>query len=434
MNYFKLAYSGDQINEAISAYIDERYVPINDIYECFKTYWNAIYINEDLSEDNYKNYKNPFIYKAEGQGYLINIDGNKKLQINLSDGLINNIGERNGIWFKKSDDKEGHIPLYAFSSDPSSTNINDYTLIKQPINDTSLITLCMLGIPYKLSKYMKQDLTEYDISTLYKDDYDTILIKNSFNVYGKENIINSNNYKAYFTSDRLLKRFEEIGKIKAINNLNEIKQGDILFECNTTNGTVTQVSLVLYRLSYNNSNEKQPLFLLAKASETGDVIQTYYGYNNLIEDKNLIICRPKYHRLTPNPYRDISFVNKNEINIEELNDCIKIELIEKEEDEKKIITLEYDWKPKANDSYLKFSSNNIEILSHYIPNNLSDCQYKKIRVVLPINSYVYSSLMSSDDKTNNIIQIEEFLSTNTANGKPILDNIILYDGIKLNEY
>lgn len=503
MNYFKLNYSGDQINETISSYIDEKNVPINDIYECFKSYWNAVYKNDEIADQTYKNYPDPFIYAsvdstdANSEGYQIKIDNSGNIVVDMASGLTN-IGRRNAMWFGGSTQR---IPLYAFN--PTYVNGNLTYKLKQPINCSTLASLCVLGIPYDESRYGKArkayNITNpytytnsngnpVTIPAMYKDENDEIVIKNSFNFFGKDIPIDSENYNAYFITPRMLGRFQELGLeqnslhldwypknsladtwydyIAPSSDLREAKQGDLIFWNNNGESTknprrVSHVVLVLDRLSFDSHNPNQPLLLVAEATSTSDIgVQvSYYMYDTssqsgaLGTNEHLIpkfICRPKYKRLTSTPYKDISPVDMSKTYEDENQITQKYYSVTRPENsnsvviycrgtERRLMTIELDWIPKANDNFLSIKHGTKEIFRHYISNSIAGCKYQKIKIVVPLQAWVSTSKQDQITEMKNQITITEgkgsdSTNTTTAEEDSIdidIDNVKIYEGIKL---
>lgn len=206
-------------------------VPINDIYEVFKSYWNAKYqvrtleIVEGVSKEVIKTeLPDPFFYSTiTKDGYPVSItwDSSKNQCVidettgreqglyvgsesSADAGLKSKAGRRNGLFMDcaettttPKEDIPYRIPMFCFET-------ADNTYAKgQPINCSTIAGLVTMGIPYEESRYNKA-LTSYDISNISN-------IKNSFNLYGKTGIINKSNYNKYFTSERQLARCQELG-------------------------------------------------------------------------------------------------------------------------------------------------------------------------------------------------------------------------------
>ena len=268
--------NGEQIVGTMIPGFSVEHVPINDIYNVFKSYWNA----------------GGFTYaSADDDGYRKKTDGT------FDTTITSKAGRRNGMWFY-SDTK---VQTYNFGKDK-----NDNDRIGKPINCSTIASLVTLGIPYSESKYNKS-LSSYNISSISG-------VQNSFSLYGDGVIINADNYDAYFLTPRMLSGYAEQGLevtalrydwkakdtesgswydiIAPTSDLREARPGDLIFWNNGGNlgkldpRDVTHVVLVLDRISYDSSNPEQPLLLLAEATEfssTGIQV-SYYMY----DDRSLI--------------------------------------------------------------------------------------------------------------------------------------------------
>lgn len=394
-------------------------VYINDIYEVFKTYWNAKDLTyASITDDS---------YNAKG-----NVD-------------ISNAGQRNGMWFGSSK----KVQSYKFEDGKTG----------KPINCSTLANLVMLGIPYEESKY-NNDLTSYFVPEMSN-------IKSSFNLYGDDIKIDKSNYKAYFITPRMLDRFTEMGlEIPALryewkpkstatsrskwidfigvtSDLNEARIGDIIF-WNTHDKSefdpreVSHCCIVLDRLSYNSTNTNQPLLLLAEATRTLGVQVSYYIYDTT-ERKGVTgtfehrvpkyICRPVYRALSSEhskPDDDVDYnavVNSNGL-------FIKINPKLGQENTKELYTIIFDWIPVDDSSYLSIANpdNISKSIKHYLPNTIANTTYNKVKIIVPINTSFDTSkgrviTMQTD------IAIQECYNESDVNKNINISNIKIYKGI-----
>jgi hypothetical protein len=295
--------------------VKQSVVPINDIYKVFKSYWNAKY------DTGYKHSEtgdpilidDPLIYSSiqnnPGKKLTIEVE-NDYVSTSIADTakIVTTAGRRNGMWFDSEEvdgvvqPKAERIPMFAFTTDEDKTV---YSVEKsgQPINCSTLAGLVTLGIPYEESRYNRSDLDSYDISAMSN-------IENSFNLFGKNAVIDYSNYKRYFITERQLARYQELGLekeslhmswvpketaddttswydcITPVSDLRNAQPGDLVFwnndgEKKSDPRAVSHVTLVLDRLSYDSSNPDQPLLLLAEATSGSSLgIQTcYYMYD-----------------------------------------------------------------------------------------------------------------------------------------------------------
>jgi hypothetical protein len=183
-----------KIGNSVNIYKDLPYVgetplvPINDIYEIFKSYWNAKYKHDynvggvDKSID----INDPLIYgsvTADGWNIdKINDDGTIAYK-NLPEGTkkadeTKDLGKINGTFFgnknrvpfcclpvsAKEVDKYIRSKNYELINDKNEKTTYHYK-VGQPINCSTLASLMLLGIPYKASKY-SDDYEHYNISEL----------------------------------------------------------------------------------------------------------------------------------------------------------------------------------------------------------------------------------------------------------------------------
>lgn len=315
----------------------EPIVPINDIYNVFKSYWHArtsdgkpALAYSSMLVDAYKPNSSeidlaPIIFSSPINPDKGDLEENLKAALANHNILNDNYtvvtegGKHNGMYFGNSE----IIPRYAVLSKATdrqeiegkiTTVVTGYNFKHgQPINCSTLSALLTLGIPYTASKYNNQE--DYDIKEL----AETYGMKYSFNMYGADSKINKENYEAYFIARRQLARFRELGLeipalsqdwwpkykenegwydyIQPTSDLREAQPGDLVFW--NTHGEnldprdVTHVVMVLARLSYDSRNPNQPLLLLAEATSSADlgVQVSYYMYDvsdqkEMVEDDN----------------------------------------------------------------------------------------------------------------------------------------------------
>lgn len=462
-------------------------VPINDIYEVFRTYWNAKNEEDDTPAFVYCSITDNGFNTTEPTITLTGIKNDEgKIEIeNWPESTVFKAGRRNGMWF--ASDVVARIPTYSFIDKDYLLN-GEYTLGEdeynlkrgQPINCSTLVALVTLGIPYEASKYSPNwpesvDETKnfsgnkYKISELI-DQFNSVNFKNSFNMYDSNYAIDSHNYNAYFTAERQLARCRELGlEIPALHmewmpnenlakswyeliapqsDLREAQPGDLIFwnnngETEIDPRAVSHVVLVLARLSYDSRNPEQPLLLLAEATQDSSIgVQVcYYIYDStnsgtIGTNEHKIpkfICRPKYERLINNPYKDIENILDYESSKDTANNTFDIIFTDDDaiNNIKDIYTLEFDWTPHEKNSsevdlfnhYLSIRTEGKEAFRHYIPNCLGGVKYQRVRVMIPINSAISTSKQNELGNMGRKIRIQEISYANSEDQTVMIPNI-----------
>ena len=457
-------------------------IPINKILDVFLSYLNSQYECEDGTIIT-----PALVYSSiKEEGYKVDEDNNS-----IGD-KINNAGRNNGMCFDDTD----RVSRYKLNN-----------LYGQPINCSTLTNLVVMGIPYEKSKYAKNwARTNYKV-TFNDDDTDKIKVDYNFNLFGKDRAIYSGNYNSGFISQGQLALCRELGiEIPALSlewypktaenlseqswysliapcsDLREAQPGDLIF-WNTKGDEradprdVSHVILMLARISYNSNNPDQPLFLYAEATSAakkgGGVQFSYYMYdtNSGISGGKQhkipkYICRPKYDYTIS--YQDVftTLPEKTEVSEDETDQyCIitkntaknKIEINirnikqKKNKDQAQVYTLEFDWTPEQEDSYLSFQYKDgededgnpkyAEGFRYYIPNCVSDTRYSNIKIPVAVNAYLSTSKEDEKGYIGQTIRVQERIPDGTTSKALKVPNfndqkgnstLKVYKGIKLN--
>lgn len=409
----------------------ESLVPINDIYNVFKTYWNA----------------NSFVYTSMTESGKTTSGGSD----------IDKAGRRNAMWFGKSGDSNIPIQMYQFTKGSSTKE-------GFPINCSSLAALVTLGIPYDKSRYTQNSKVNYELSDC-TGGY-------TFNMYGDDSIIDITNYNTYFKADRQLSRCRELGlEIPALHlewtpkafikankpltswydvispnsDLREAKPGDLIFWNNDGNSesdprVVSHVVLVLARLSYDSRNPNQPLLLLAEATAASDegVQICYYMYDDNSEVEFL-----KHTRTFNGPgcyieeeEEDITIPAKDKM-YEDEAEYLKIKTEQLEELKNYLYLKSNDdiYKKSKNGNYLRLITGEyIKIYNDlYIPNNdnVSRARYQTNGTTQNDNGVTLKCGTSSKNKIFNFTTEKTFYKVSDSSEKQEQTVVITYSQEKV---
>lgn len=214
-----------------------------------------------------------------------------------------------------------------------------------PMNCSCFVHLMMMGVPYSMSRYVREE------NTVGAAGY-------SYNIYGQKlSSTVTANYKedgsggkGIFTKD-LKRMFEEQGRYFPIkNDLSNVKPGDILFWEETKNNTTStsHVAIVLYRCCEYPKHNRSPVLVYADCRPTSDPVGTHVltleglgqgfggGGNNTITH----IGRPNYK---------INCAEKTTLLYETSTPSYYIEYSNPFIKNRDMLYIEFEWEPPTNE-------------------------------------------------------------------------------------
>lgn len=301
-------------------------------------------------------------------------------------------------------------------------------------NCTTFTLLCIMGVPFEYSAYVEENLVNGKAyNHLGKAGY-------CFNVYGEE--ITAENHETYYNTQRLYKRFEELGLAEpTATDYSNVNVGDVVWFAPADKdsngniikpaGTVDQIGHVGIVMSvlnrYKENDDTAPVLVIAECTSAPYPIKCKaYSSKSLIEDGIHFVSKPVYQNVIE---------RETEVLMSYDSGCVK-RRIEKQFDlyNQEIVTLECDFKPTSMNQYVEVYANDQPMLARNTlqaltqPVNtaeLNQVRHLVIPFALALENHGWNGI--SNGRPDRITSIE----VNCVNGdNDTLSNVKLYKGFK----
>lgn len=329
--------------------------------------------------------------------------------------------QSNGKFYGYSAFQYPNAPTYGYCGSGGVRYTDDNGVDREglAINCSTFALLVMLGIPYEYTTY--NSAVSNTLEHVGRAGY-------AFNPW--KDFITAANVEDYYNTERLYKRFKEIGYGEEIEpDWHNVHPGSVLW-C-STDGTEDGINhcaicMAVSQLEVQPNNNKQPLFLICEVGNWPYPVHIYrYSIPELLDRGFRYCALPAYGDTLPYPA---------EVLFEQAAGDTSLEITGLALENAEVITLDFDYTPASLDSCVRLyvngvhpkGNNRLEEIT-YIQNSNQIGVKKHITFPVPIQFYDPDVHTGSPEAV--ITDIEIICHDETDRNNSLIENMIIYRGI-----
>lgn len=292
-------------------------------------------------------------------------------------------------------------------------------------NCTTFAYLCLMGVPFNYSAYNRENNTA-------KNPCGNMLGRAGycFNIWGED--ITSDNIEEYYNTQRMYKRFKEMGLGEPINaDYTNVSAGDVVwFSPSGEEDNIGHVGIVMATHNrFIDGDEEAPVLIIAHCTSAPYPIKCMaYTSQRLIREGVCYVGHPVYQTVAPQSTEMLMAYDKSYTSFNVTRD---FDLYNQE-----IVTLECDYTPTKIGQYIKLYVNGIGLYPGNRLRAYTECKKRSEigvtqHLILPMPLNVYIAGAEKPQTTGKPIKINKIsINCINSNSDNNLKNLRLYKGFK----